>query len=190
MKLDAKALRELKNTDKVEKALQDKPRYPVYLILDNIYDTYNIGGLFRLADALHISRLYICGDSETPPNHKIKKASIGTYKVVPWAYEKSTVTAIEKLREEVADTGEKLTVVAVELDDSSVPYTEFEYTTPIAFVVGHETNGVSKKVINACDATIEMPMHGINVSLNVIVSAAIAMYHAYTELDNIPQKSV
>lgn len=59
-------------------------RNPVYLLLENVYDTYNIGGLFRLADALAVEKLYLCGDMETPQNSRILKASIGTYKVVPY----------------------------------------------------------------------------------------------------------
>ena len=74
MKLNAKQLRDLEHENDVIL----KKRFPVYLVLDNVYDTYNIGGLFRLADALAIEKLYICGESEIPPNTKIKRASIGT----------------------------------------------------------------------------------------------------------------
>ena len=72
MKLNARELRDLDEDTPIDTT--DKgPRNPIYFILDDIYDTYNIGGLFRLADALHIAKIYICGSSETPPNHKIKK---------------------------------------------------------------------------------------------------------------------
>src|SRR3990172_10252116 len=102
-KLNAKQLRALR-----DEGIADKiDRRPLYFILDNVYDTYNIGGLFRLADALNISKLYICGDSETPPNHKIKKASIGTYKIVPWEYKKTTKEAIVALRDGLNNIGPK-----------------------------------------------------------------------------------
>ena len=97
MKLNAKELRDVKEEDIVDK-LKTIKRRPTYFILENIYDTYNIGGLFRLADALAIEKIYICGESEIPPNSKIKKASIGTYKVVPWEYKKTAKEAIEELR--------------------------------------------------------------------------------------------
>src|SRR3989344_3993357 len=92
MKLNAKELRDVKEVDIVEK-LKTIKRRPIYFILENIYDTYNIGGLFRLADGLAIEKMYICGESEIPPNSRIKKASIGTYKVVPWVY-KITITLV------------------------------------------------------------------------------------------------
>ena len=75
MKLNAKELRDLKEVDIVEK-LKTIKRRPMYFILENIYDTYNIGGLFRLADALAIEKMYICGESEIPPNSKIKNLKL------------------------------------------------------------------------------------------------------------------
>ena len=97
MKLNAKEIRDLDE----ETIITPKRRYPIYLILDNVYDTYNIGGLFRLGDALAISKLYICGESEIPPNIKIKRASIGTYKIVPWSYKKTAVEAIDEIKSEI-----------------------------------------------------------------------------------------
>lgn len=148
------------------------PRNDIYIILDNVLDTYNIGSVFRLADAVGAKKIYLCGGSETPPNHRIKKASINTTEIVNWEYCETTLEAIEKLRSEV----EGLKVVAVELDDRSVSYTDYQYTLPVALVVGHETTGVSPEVLEKCDAIVELPMYGINISLNVMVSLAIVLY--------------
>ena len=102
MKLNAKELRDVDEKDAaVAEKIKNIKRRPMYFILENIYDTYNIGGLFRLADALSIEKIYICGESEIPPNPKIKKASIGTYKVVPWEYRKTAEEAIESAKEMV-----------------------------------------------------------------------------------------
>lgn len=181
-KLDAKALRDLED----DQALPTIPRYPLFFILDNIYDTYNIGGLFRLADALAIQKLYICGDSETPPNHRIKKASIGTYKIVPWAYAQNASGVMQSLRAEHPD----IHIAAIEQSSRSVPYHTHIYTTPLAFILGNETLGISQDVLKFCDSILEIPMHGINISLNVIVSAAIVSYHAYNQLDVLSSSTV
>lgn len=201
MKLDAQQLRELEETT----ALPDIKRRPVYFILDNIYDTYNIGGLFRLADALAIEKIYLCGDTETPPNSRIKKASIGTYKVVPWEYCTSAEEAISKLKVRtsklIQKTGvptggsprqraasraltgtregqapSRMQIVAIEQHKKAIPYANYNYIYPLALVVGNETTGVSKEALEASDAIVEIPMYGINKSLNVIVSAAIVAY--------------
>ena len=185
LKLNARQLRDLNSAD----VIVSRNRRPIYFILDNIYDTYNIGGLFRLADAINAAKMYICGESETPPNHKIKKASIGTYKIVPWKYKKSVNEAIDDLSNRLPCLGEladprndKVQIVAVEQSKNAVPYTTYNYKYPIALVLGNETSGVSKEALESSDAVVEIPMYGINKSLNVIVSAAIVSYQILTKL--------
>lgn len=144
----------------------------IYIIIDNVLDTYNIGAIFRLADAVAAKKVIICGQSETPPNHRIKKASINTTEVVDWDYYETTELAINKLRSEV----DGLQVVAVEQASNSVAYDKFEYKLPVALIVGHESSGVPKEVLDLCDGIVEMPMFGINISLNVMVSLGIVLY--------------
>ena len=50
------------------------------------------------------------------------------------------------------------------------------YEFPLAIVVGHESNGVSKEVLDMVDMIVELPMWGINKSLNVMVSLGIVLY--------------
>jgi len=173
MKLNADELRKI-DDEAAESSAGRVERRPIYLIVESVYDTYNIGGLFRLADALAVSGLYLCGECETPPNHRIKKASIGTYKVVPWKYFDSTREAIEELRAQHSE----LSVVGIEQAPGSADYRKIEYRAPMALIVGNETFGVTKETLALCDQIAEIPMWGINKSLNVIVSAAIVSYHA------------
>lgn len=177
MKLNARELRELEE-EKATGELKAVKRRPLYLILENIYDTYNIGGLFRLADALAVEKLYLCGETETPPNSRIKKASIGTYKIVPWEYNKTAQKAIEELRRRHVP----LRTLAVEQSAKAVPYTQAHYSLPLALVFGNETYGVTKETLEAVDEIVEIPMWGINKSLNVIVSAAIVGYYAVSKV--------
>lgn len=169
MKLNAAQLRDV-NPDEVTQEVLAVKRNPIYLILENVYDTYNVGGLFRLADALAVEKLYLCGQMETPPNSRILKASIGTYKVVPWEYKETAVEAMTDVRKMNAK------VYAVEQSENSVSYTDIKYTSPVALIVGNETFGVLPETLKLADKVVEIPMWGINKSLNVIVSAAIVSY--------------
>lgn len=144
----------------------------IYIILDNVLDTYNIGSIFRLADAVNAKKIYLCGGSATPPNHRIKKASINTMEIVEWSYTETAAGVINDLRLKIND----LQVVAVEQSKKSIPYDKFDYKLPIALVVGHESDGVSKEVLDLCDGVVELPMLGINISLNVMVSLGIVLY--------------
>jgi tRNA G18 (ribose-2'-O)-methylase SpoU len=149
-------------------------RNPIYIILDNVLDTYNIGAIFRLADGVAAEKVIITGDAEVPPNHRIKKASINTTEWVPWSYSDSAIQAINDLRSEVKG----LRIIAVEQNAESIPYAEADYSLPLALVVGHETDGVSQDVLDLCDEIVEIPMWGVNRSLNVMVSLGIVLFEA------------
>jgi tRNA G18 (ribose-2'-O)-methylase SpoU len=196
MKLNAKELRDVDEKEVADK-LKSIKRRPIYFILENIYDTYNIGGLFRLADALAIEKMYICGESEIPPNSKIKKASIGTYKVVNWEYKKTSKEAIDDLKSKfqnpkskqipnsnfqfpnqspVTNNHSPISIIAVEQHKNSIPYQKADYSMPVALIFGNESYGVNEETLKLCDQIVEIPMFGVNKSLNVIVSAAIISY--------------
>jgi len=186
MKLNAKELRNI-DADDAQSSIVNRKTHPIYLILENVYDTYNIGGLFRLADAIGVQKLYLCGQLEIPPNPKIKKASIGTYKIVPWEYKKSAIEAIADLKSKYqitnnkSNSNNKIQIVAVEQSPKSVPYTQGNYSTPVALIVGNETFGVLPETLALADQIVEIPMWGVNKSLNVIVSAAIVFYWVLKE---------
>lgn len=178
IKLNAKELRKGIGTNPSvilspdEIGMKDLKRNEIYIILDDVLDTYNIGSIFRLADALAVKKIYLCGGTETPPNSRIKKASINTTEWVDWEYAPDCVGVIKKLKVK----NEKLKVVAIEQSVQSIPYDQFNYTLPLALVVGNETVGVSKEVLQVCNAIVELPMFGVNISLNVMVSLGIVLY--------------
>lgn len=95
IKLGASQLRTTKSSD-VEK--EKIKRNPIYIILDNVMDTYNIGSIFRLADAVAAEKVILCGETEIPPHTRIKKASINTTEWVEWEYAKTAKEAIENLK--------------------------------------------------------------------------------------------
>lgn len=171
MKLNAKQLRKSEPTESQIKKIK---RRPIYIVCDNVLDTYNIGSIFRLADAVGASKVYLCGASETPPNSRIAKAAVGTEKWVDWVHFDSATEAILNLKSKVLN----LKVVAIEQGNDSIDFRKANYEEPVAFVVGHETDGISKEVIKLCDEIVEIPMFGVNISLNVMVSLAIVMYRA------------
>ncbi|MBI4091720.1 MAG: TrmH family RNA methyltransferase [Candidatus Levybacteria bacterium] len=169
MKLNAK---ELRVSEPTEEQLSKIKRKQIFIILDNILDTYNIGSIFRLADAVAARKVYLCGKTETPPYHRISKAAVGTEKWVPWEHVKSAEEAIMRVRELES---KRVKVIAVEQAEGSCDFRGADLREPVAFVVGHETEGVSKEVLELCDEVVEIPMFGVNRSLNVMVSLAMIL---------------
>ena len=156
------------------------PKHDLYIILGNVLDTYNIGSIFRLADAVAAKKIYLCRGSETPPNHRIKKASINTTEVVDWEYAPDTADLIKNLKFETrlpAGKGSNLQIVAIEQDSKSIPYDEFDYQFPLCLVVGNEIEGVADGILPYCDDAVEIEMAGIKNSLNVAVAFGIVAYH-------------
>lgn len=162
-----------------KKALTDRSlikRQPIIFILDNILDTYNIGSFFRLADALSIEKIYLCGPVVTPPNIKIHRSSIGTWKWVDWEQVDRVGDCLKKIK------SEGFKIYTCEQTKNSQDYLKVDYQAPLALVFGSETNGVSPESVRNADKIVEIPMFGINRSLNVLVSAAVIGYHLSSRL--------
>lgn len=173
-KLKAK---ELRVSFPSEAQIKKIKRNPVYLVLDNVLDTYNIGSMFRLADAIAGKKLYLCGNTEYPPNSRIHKAAVGTETWTPWEKSKTTLDIIKKLKKEGVQ------IIAVEQAKNSISWKDLKPNFPVAIVVGNETEGVSPEILKEADIKVELPMYGINNSFNVWGSAAIV---AYKTLEFLP----
>lgn len=169
VKLNAKELRTSPVDAEIKKSIK---KNPITIILDDVWDTYNVGSIFRLADAVAAEKVILCGETLTPPNTRIKKASINTTGWVDWEYKSTAKEAVEELRSK----NKELSIIAVEQDARSKPFYQVKYDFPLAIVVGNETTGVSKEVLDMADMIVEMPMWGINTSLNVMVSCGIILY--------------
>ena len=169
VKLNARQLRKTKPTKENFKEIK---RNPIYIVADRVIDTYNIGSLFRLADAIAAEKVFLCGEMEYPPSSKIHKSAVGTEEWVSWAKYDSALSVIKELR------GQGVQIIAVEQSPRSTPYSllSTKIHFPIAIVVGHETDGISKEVLDKSDIIVELPMFGINKSFNVWGSAAVIAY--------------
>ena len=148
------------------------PRNEVYLILDNIRSMYNVGAIFRTADAARVKKIYLCGITAAPPRKEIEKTALKTIDFVPWEYISNLKLLIKKLKLM------KIQIVALEQTDQSIDFRKFIYKKPIAIIVGNEVTGIDQKVLDLCNAAIEIPMLGIANSLNVTTAIGIVVYEA------------
>lgn len=145
-------------------------RKEFYVIADNIRSLENIGSIFRTSDALGVSKIFLCGISGAPPNHKIAKSALGAEKTVPFEYHRQTGRLIDKLKTE------KVFIVALEQDKKAIDYRKLRPKFPIAIIIGNEVKGVSKNILKKADKIIYLPMRGKKESLNVSVAFGVAGY--------------
>lgn len=182
-KLGAKDLRHTRPTAKTFGTIK---RNPIYLILDRVIDTYNIGSLFRLADAIAAEKIYICGDTEYPPSSRIHKAAVGTEEWVPWSKVIKASETVKSLKKQGVQ------IIAVEQSPRSIGYSllanhqmassAYRLQFPVAIVVGNETDGIDKEVLDLADVIVELPMFGVNKSFNVWGSCAVVAYKVLESL--------
>jgi tRNA G18 (ribose-2'-O)-methylase SpoU len=151
--------------------IHEVKKLPVYILLNSIRSTYNVGSIFRTSDGAMIEKLYLCGYTPHPPKKEILKTALGSTESVNWEYIKNPKEVILKLKE----NGVK--ICALELTDNSKPYYELSIKDfPLCVIVGNEITGVSQDLIDLCDFSIEIPQYGIKQSLNVAVAYGVAVF--------------
>jgi tRNA G18 (ribose-2'-O)-methylase SpoU len=147
-------------------------KIPLVIILDDVRSAYNVGSIFRTADAFRIEGIYLCGISARPPHKDISKTALGATESVEWQYYPDVMQAAREVR----DAG--YTLYAVEQADESIDLKEFKpgKNVKIALVFGHEVFGVKDELLEICDGCIEIPQFGTKHSFNVAISVGIVLW--------------
>lgn len=151
------------------------------LILENIRSAQNVGAIFRTADAIGISKIYLSGYTPAPldkfnrPSKEIAKTALGAEKTIPWEAVPDTLSIIERLK------NEKFTIVSVEQASNADDYKKFTPGERTAFIFGNEVDGVLPETLTHTDSVIDIPMRGTKESLNVATSVGIVLFRV---LDN------
>ncbi|MBN1339597.1 MAG: RNA methyltransferase [Bacteroidales bacterium] len=148
---------------------------PVVVVLDNIRSLWNIGSIFRTADAFRLTAVHLCGITATPPHREIQKSALGATDSMAWQYFPETLLSISDLKRE------GYTILGLEQTDSSLLLNRFNpgHLTKMALVVGNEVNGLSENILDQLDASIEIPQFGTKHSLNVAVSTGILIWDMF-----------
>ncbi|MBT4099478.1 MAG: RNA methyltransferase [Gemmatimonadetes bacterium] len=159
------------------------PKFPLWLVLDNLRSAFNVGAFYRLADIARLSGLVTCGYTAHPPHPRLDKTALGTLDFVDDEHVPSTLDAITALK----DRGIK--VWAVETTSASKSYTNVTYPRPLALVFGNEALGIDRQVLDLCDGLIEIPVFGYKNSLNVASAAAVVSYEILRQWNYDPSNS-
>lgn len=160
--LNRKSVEEFKMSEKM----------PVIAVLENVRSAYNVGSVFRTADAFLVEAVYLCGYTAFPPHKEIRKTALGADESVHWKHFKKIDEAISELKE----MGYK--IFSVEQAEKSFKLQElnFNIDEKIAVVFGNEVTGVEQTTIAQCVGCIEIPQLGMKHSLNISVAAGIVLW--------------
>jgi len=160
--LNRKSVEEFKRSDKT----------PVIAVLENIRSAYNVGSVFRTADAFLLEAVYITGYTCTPPHKEIKKTALGAEETVEWKHFKNATEAITFLKA----NGYKVYAVEQALNSLHLQQTNFKSDEKIAVIFGNEVTGVEQDTIQQCDGCIEIPQLGMKHSLNIATAAGVVLW--------------
>lgn len=148
----------------------------IYVLLHNIRSTHNVGSIFRTADALGITEIYLSGYTPAPvdrfgrPRKDIAKVALGAEKSVIWKYIDDPEKKIKELKKM------KCKIIALEQTKKSTDYKKIKINPPMLFIVGNEVGGIEDKTLTLCDNIVEIPMKGSKESLNVSVAFGVALF--------------
>jgi 23S rRNA (guanosine2251-2'-O)-methyltransferase len=144
---------------------------PLIVVLDGVEDPQNVGAILRSASAAGAHGVVRQARHAAPLDGAAAKASAGAVHHVRIATVVNIARAIEALK--------SLNVWTVGLDAAvGEAYDEVDYRVPTAFVVGAEGTGLRRLVRETCDRLVSIPMAGEMASLNVSVSAGVALFEA------------
>jgi tRNA G18 (ribose-2'-O)-methylase SpoU len=155
-------------------------RLPLVALVDNVRSLWNVGSIFRSADACGVRELVLAGISGCPPRPEISKTALGAEEAVAWRYRADAAEALAKLREEGYEP------VALETSRRAVPLSAMDWPKRTCLVVGNEVAGISAPVLEACGRHVYIPMCGVKNSLNVAVAFGIAAFAASAALRAAP----
>lgn len=145
-------------------------KLPVVAVLENVRSAYNVGSVFRTADAFLLEAIYICGYTAFPPHKEIRKTALGAEETVAWRHFRQISDAIADLR----DQGYQ--IFSAEQAEHSIPLQQFGKHEKVAVIFGNEVTGVEQSTIQLCDGCIEIPQLGMKHSLNVSVAAGVVLW--------------
>ena len=146
------------------------------LILPDIRSAQNVGAIFRTAEAVGISKIYLTGYTPCPIDKfnrvrkDISKSALGAELMVIWEYKKSLTALLTKLKKE------NYKIIAIEQDKNSIDYKKVKLSHKNAFIVGTEVSGLPKNILQKCNEIAEIPMKGKKESLNVSVATGVALF--------------
>ena len=163
----------------MRKKSQENENNDVRVLLHNIRSAHNVGSIFRTADAVGVSHIYLSGYTPCPidrfarPSKEIAKTALGAERSILWEYASHPEKWISELKQQ------GFTVVGIEQDDRAIDYKQYRTNDKTLVLVGNEVRGLSRGIRDRCDVLLEIPMKGKKESLNVSVSFGVALFRFF-----------
>lgn len=153
-------------------------KFPFAVLLDNVRSMQNVGSILRTSDAFLVCEIVMAGITGIPPHKEISKTALGAEDSVRWRYVEDAVEECARMK------ADGWTVCVLEQVHGSIDLMDFvsEEGRKYLLVVGNEVSGVDQRIVDMADVILEIPMLGVKHSLNVAVSAGMAIWRIASSL--------
>jgi len=139
------------------------------IALDGVTNPQNLGMIIRSCAAGNVDAILLPTKGAAQISPLVIKASAGTLFKMPIIKTTNLKETLVSFKEEGAD-------VYTLSSHAKASYKEQDYTDKTIFVLGNESEGVSKAVESVCNASIAIPMQRGVESLNVAVTASLLAF--------------
>lgn len=153
----------------LEATAHESEKQPLYLLLDHITDTHNLGAIMRSAAATGVTALVMPETGSAPLNATTIKTSAGAMfelKIAKVRHLKDALFLLQAHGIPTLGLSEKATHNAYETS----------LTGPIAVVMGSEDKGIHPSLLKILNQTVRLPMVSKVTSLNVSVATGLILY--------------
>ena len=143
------------------------------LLLESVRDPLNMGAIIRVAAAFGVDRMIVSRDCADIYNSKTVRASMGTLFGMRIDRYSDICNAISILRAQ----GRRVFAAALDRDSKKLGASEKSVNDCV--IIGNEGHGLSREAIDACDATVFIPMADGVESLNAATAAAVLVWEFF-----------
>lgn len=162
------AVKDYASVDDILALAEERGEKPFVIILDEIEDPHNLGAIIRTAECTGAHGVIIPKRRSATLSYAVGKASAGAVEYVPVARVTNISNTIDDLK--------KRGLWVYGADMNGVDYSECDFDSSVALVIGNEGKGISRLVREKCDEIVSLPMKGKIGSLNASVAAGVLMY--------------
>ena len=139
------------------------------VILDGVEDPHNLGAIVRTAHAAGADAIVIPERRSAPLTETVEKAAAGALSYLPVARITNVSQTLEKLKQQ------GFWIYGLDERGSEL-YSEVDFASPTAIVMGGEGKGLHEGVKRHCDVLLNIPMAGAVSSLNVSVATGVVLF--------------
>ena len=144
---------------------------PLLILVENLQDPGNLGTIIRMGEGAGVTGAIMSPNTVDIYNPKTIRSTMGSIFRVPFIYVQDFGEAVSECQK----SGVK--VYAAHLDGNNT-YLGEDYSTPTAFLIGNEGNGLTDDITKQADTLIRIPMEGEVESLNAAIACTILTYEA------------